>query len=284
MSAPANQQKRRCGNPNTRMCEYNGGSYTLTALAAELGISLSSMWGRYKRKSPPEKLFHKGKLPPSSAASPASIQRLITHNGKTQTLKCWAEDLGLEIATLKKRLERGWPVERALQPLQLRTHSIWFRGKPHTLSELSRILGIGLSTLWGRYKKGYPPEKICYKGHLSAIADPKEALRKQRQRYGRWLDNRFLLKREHAERYGISIETVKARMRAGMSFSRAIKTPVRSRQPWVNSERRIVLNNLDCPLEELQALLPHRSVEQLRGFRARLCKELRKAVTRKVAE
>jgi hypothetical protein len=40
--------------------------------------------------------------------------RLITFNGKTQTVAEWADELGIVHRTLHNRLSRGWPVERAL--------------------------------------------------------------------------------------------------------------------------------------------------------------------------
>jgi hypothetical protein len=40
--------------------------------------------------------------------------RLITFNGKTQTLSKWAKSLGLRVDTLHLRLKRGIPVEEAL--------------------------------------------------------------------------------------------------------------------------------------------------------------------------
>lgn len=44
--------------------------------------------------------------------------RKITHNGKTQCVKEWAEEFHMKHTTLSDRLERGWTMERALtQPV-----------------------------------------------------------------------------------------------------------------------------------------------------------------------
>jgi hypothetical protein len=40
--------------------------------------------------------------------------RLITHEGKTQTMKQWAKEKGIPYNTLRARLNRGWPTDRAL--------------------------------------------------------------------------------------------------------------------------------------------------------------------------
>lgn len=40
--------------------------------------------------------------------------RFLTYDGKTQHLTAWARDLGIAHSTLRERLERGWPVEKAL--------------------------------------------------------------------------------------------------------------------------------------------------------------------------
>jgi len=40
--------------------------------------------------------------------------RLLTHNGVTQTMKEWSEELKLNYNTLIKRLRMGWDIEKAL--------------------------------------------------------------------------------------------------------------------------------------------------------------------------
>jgi hypothetical protein len=39
---------------------------------------------------------------------------LVTHNGKTQCIAMWAEEINIKCGTLSMRLKRGWTTERAL--------------------------------------------------------------------------------------------------------------------------------------------------------------------------
>lgn len=48
-------------------------------------------------------------------ANNTSANRLITNNGQTMTLSAWAEKCGVKANTLLYRLQRGVPVERALE-------------------------------------------------------------------------------------------------------------------------------------------------------------------------
>lgn len=41
---------------------------------------------------------------------------MLAHNGKIQCVAAWAEELGISARTLRYRLGRGWPIERALTP------------------------------------------------------------------------------------------------------------------------------------------------------------------------
>ena len=60
-------------------------------------------------------------------ANNARSNRLITYKGKTQTMKQWADEYGLNYATLLSRLDRNhWPIEKALltPARKIKQHSI----------------------------------------------------------------------------------------------------------------------------------------------------------------
>lgn len=39
---------------------------------------------------------------------------LLTYNGKTQTIRQWSDETGIEWYTINNRLSRGWSIERTL--------------------------------------------------------------------------------------------------------------------------------------------------------------------------
>lgn len=42
--------------------------------------------------------------------------RMLTHNGKTQAISAWAEEIGVSIQVLSRRLDKlGWPIAEALE-------------------------------------------------------------------------------------------------------------------------------------------------------------------------
>jgi hypothetical protein len=44
--------------------------------------------------------------------------RWLTHNGRTQSMTCWAIEIGLTWSALRYRVNKGWPISRALsEPL-----------------------------------------------------------------------------------------------------------------------------------------------------------------------
>ena len=44
-----------------------------------------------------------------------SRSKLVTFNGRTQTVATWARELGVDPNVIRYRLRAGWPVEKALQ-------------------------------------------------------------------------------------------------------------------------------------------------------------------------
>lgn len=41
--------------------------------------------------------------------------RFLTHNGKTQTMTRWAEEMAIKVKTIHRRLALGWTVSDALK-------------------------------------------------------------------------------------------------------------------------------------------------------------------------
>lgn len=97
---------------------------------------------------------------------------MITFNGKTQSIKKWAKELGFSESTLKTRINRlGWSVEDALtrkvNPYTVNSgakkeeyREIFFRNKIQSIRKWSEELEISESTLRFRLGKlGWSIEK-----------------------------------------------------------------------------------------------------------------------------
>lgn len=71
-----------------------------------------------------------------------------------------ATKIGINPATLYRRLRDGWDDERALTtPVAKQLRSITFKGKTFGLKKWARILGIGFSTLRARLNKNWPLDR-----------------------------------------------------------------------------------------------------------------------------
>lgn len=87
--------------------------------------------------------------------------RLITMNGKTQTVSQWADELGLDYGVVRNRLHDGLPLEKAFADADLRTAPlITYHGKTQTVTAWSRETGVNRRTIARRLARGWSLEKV----------------------------------------------------------------------------------------------------------------------------
>lgn len=92
----------------------------------------------------------------SMQANNRRSNRLVTYYGKTQNLKQWAKELGLDYKLVESRIVNlGWSVEDAFNTPSLK-HSLTFEyaGEEHSIAEWARILGVTYNALYFRIKRG----------------------------------------------------------------------------------------------------------------------------------
>lgn len=127
----------------------------LQHVAADVGINPNTLTNRLKA----------GMDLDTAIATPVKEQRgPISFNGRTMTLKAWADEFGIQDRTLGNRLARGWSVEKALTtPLIVNSEKgklFSFGGKTQSLKQWSEDLGVKLATLYKRLNKGWDIERV----------------------------------------------------------------------------------------------------------------------------
>jgi hypothetical protein len=119
--------RQRCENPNNRSWKDYG----------ERGITVCERWHNFsnfiqdmgKKPSPNLSIERvdndSGYTKENCIWATKKVQNrnkrnniILTHNGKSQTVKDWANEYGLLFGTLYFRILRGWPMEKALMPPQ----------------------------------------------------------------------------------------------------------------------------------------------------------------------
>lgn len=177
---------------------------------------------------------------------------MLTLDGITQPINDWTLDYGIYPAVITQRLERGWPVERAittpmivapgqilcgyhipgLPPLAKtkRTQSsqhhttvqgkrIVHNGQSLTIRQWSDLLGISYSTIAGRLRLGLPVEKV-----LAISLRPVRA-EKVTTKHLLEHDGMRLTVCGWAKHIGIANSTLYRRLKNGWSLSDALSLP-----------------------------------------------------------
>ena len=99
-----------------RLITYQSRTQNVAAWARELGISRERLRQRLAKGSVEYALNPGGPFKPNPRQRRAkSNQRLVTHKGKTQSVKAWAHELNLRLPTLYYRL-RKHDIELAMTP------------------------------------------------------------------------------------------------------------------------------------------------------------------------
>lgn len=139
---------------------YDGRTQTLEQWSNELGVSKRTLEARILAGMPTERVFSSGRLSSPHPPDSASIKRL-THDGRTQSMSAWAEELGISLAALSRRISRGWPADRIFArgrqageragaggPRRLVTRD----GRTQSIRAWAEEIGIPYKTLAGRLR------------------------------------------------------------------------------------------------------------------------------------
>ena len=132
-----------------RLITYGGRTQNLRAWAKEIGIGKRALWNRLAAGWPIEQALSAGKRelfkgkpalaplarkagvsarlalyrravghPMEKVLQPGALPhhhlRLLTFDGQAKSMTEWADELGISLTALSRRLSRGWSVERAL--------------------------------------------------------------------------------------------------------------------------------------------------------------------------
>ena len=152
----------RCRNPRKvyyhgrgiKVCERWRGKNGFANFLADMGERPAGMTLDRKDNDGPYSPENCRWVTASQQSRNTRANRLITYDGRTQTVAAWAEEVGLKWATLGGRLDGGWPVEKALKttPRKMLTHD----GRTMSLMDWAAEKGIGTTLLYQRLLRGWP--------------------------------------------------------------------------------------------------------------------------------
>lgn len=108
---------QRCFNKNSSAFKYYGGK----------GITVCKTWSDFKNfkmwaiandfaaGSVLERIRNNSDYKPSNCHWVPRPLKQLNYKGKTQCISDWADELGINYGTLRKRLSKGWPTKKAFE-------------------------------------------------------------------------------------------------------------------------------------------------------------------------
>lgn len=165
--------KNRCNNPNFKNYDrYGGRGITYDPAWSDFSVFLKDMGEKPTPKHQLErkdndKNYNKENCIWATREEQvrnrggARATRLYTYNGKTMCIKDWAAEVGISPASMQKRLNNGWPLEKAFSKEKHDGPKLYtFEDKTMSLTEWAEHLGVKRPTLVTRLQKGLPLEKV----------------------------------------------------------------------------------------------------------------------------
>lgn len=105
--------KLRRNQNQTRQITFNGETLTIAEWARKLRIAETPLRYRLRKFSVAQAL--------SQPKAPGHVAKLLTWQGKTQSLRVWACELGIKLKTIYKRYNAAWQVADILRPGPIRS-------------------------------------------------------------------------------------------------------------------------------------------------------------------
>ena len=142
----------------------------------------------------------------------------IEYNGESHTISEWSTITGIPYATLRKRLNDGWDINRIFNTpvndyIQIITNS---NGESHTISEWSTITGLNRDLIYDRlYKQNWDVDKALYTSVSTDRMPNYITYDGTTMNYSDWEKAR-----------GFSSGIISHRLKRGMSIQEALNTPI----------------------------------------------------------
>ncbi len=87
-------------------------------------------------------------------------KRLITIEGRTQSVTEWSEESGINVQTIRARLRKGLPPYRLLSPVRPKRNCFRIGSVAKSLKEWAGIAGISVAAFSRRISNGWPEHRL----------------------------------------------------------------------------------------------------------------------------
>ena len=141
----------------------------------------------------------------------------VTREGRTQTLKQWTDELGIDYHVVQHRLGLGWSMEDALTKDKRfdGIETLTYQGRTQTIMEWAVETGMTYNTIKHRVRAGLPVDKIL------------ETPQKEHDVSPTYYKGEYHSLREWAKIFNIKFTTLSYRLNTlHMSIEEALETPV----------------------------------------------------------